>query len=878
MQDASKGRESRQGSRRYDWLSNAGDDGALTITSSRRLARELRDEYAERCYLAGKRAWNTPSILYWRDWCERTVVASGTSTLGFIDDATERLIWEQSLLSSSTDSEASAVGLAPLARSTWQRLHEWDVSLDEVKATAASKEERAFAQAASTYRQTLSEAGWLDRSALFEACITALRSMAEFVPTLVIVAGFDRRPPAVERVLDVLRSLGAEVRAHEAEKPARRICKESYADREAELRAAGRWARQRLEEDVSARIAIVVSDLHANAERYRRLVVEGFAPGWQLSGTDYRAALNVSLGRPLAAYPMVTVALLVLKAVSEGLTSSEASVLLRTPYLSSDGATMASRQDLHLRRFPDRRWSAAALSDLFSPKQTEPDGANAFERLFGRIASSAAYSGEQRSPTDWAAEIDELLCAVGWPGEHALTSAEYQVRNRWRELLNEFSAIQPVLPSCTLCSAIGRLTRAAQEAVYQPESGGEPLQLMGVLEAAGFEFDHLWVAGMEAARWPPVNKPLSLVSRALQRRHEMPDASPDDTLEYGRRVVHRLSRSAADVRMTWAAHASDHLQAPSPLLRELATATEAFEGDPGWHAASAIGTARIVALADDSAPAVAGSERLHGGSRSVNLQLEEPFAAFAAGRLAAVEVQAFEGGLPPRLRGTLLHAAAQELMAELPTRDEMGAWGDDEIAVRVERATRQAYALHFARADAVLRRLLAIEQSRSREILADFVKAEQQRAPFSIQGVESRLQFECHGMLLEMRADRVDARDDGAVVVVDYKSGAATGVLKSDGTPNDYQLVLYAMAQSAPVSGLLLTYLVRPEIDYRGVGVGNGFSADEWTQAMERWTSEARAALAQIASGDVRLPAVTRGRAATWLDVLSRIEERRRGE
>ncbi len=861
---------------RYRWLGSAGDSGALTLTSSRRLARELREAYGARCYAAGQRAWSTPAIFHWRDWCERIVAgADGGASALVIDDATERLIWEQCLQAALPDSSEGAVGLLSMARSAWQRIHDWSVALDDVARAAVGREEQVFALAAVRYRQTLADAGWLDRASIGHPCAVAL-AHSRSIPTSTNVAGFDRVPPVVEQVLRSLRSRGSDVRMIESGRRASMVSHQPYADREAELRAAGQWARKRLSASPDARVAIVVSDLHVHAERYRRFVVEGFAPGWQLRQSDYRAALNVSLGRPLAAYPMMTVALLVLKGAHEGLSSSEVSVLLRTPYLQGNAAAVATRNDLNLRRFPDRRWSAAALCELFKQNSGHVASEALLERRFQTMARLAATGEEERAPVDWAATIDELLRTVGWPGEHSQASAEYQVSNRWRELLNEFSATQSVLPKCTFGDAVVRLRRAAQDTVFQSESGGEPLHLMGFLEAAGFEFDHLWVAGMEAAQWPPANKPLSLVSRQLQQRHAMPDAAPADTLDYGRRVLRRLAGAAPDVRMTWATHAADHLQAPSPLLHEIPATIASNEDDPGWGSAAVVGAVGLEVISDDEAPSVRHSEQLHGGSRTVNLQFAEPFAAFATGRLGVAELQPFEGGLPPRLRGTLLHASTQQLFKDLPAHAEIVAWTGDEISARIAQATQHGYALHFARADAVLRRLLAIEQSRSRQILEDFVAAEQGRGAYRVHGVEARLELERHGLQLRMRADRVDVREDGGLGIVDYKSGSPASVLKKDGAPNDYQLVLYAMAQPEPVTSLLLTYLCRPKVVYRGVGVDNGFSADEWVRAIDRWTGEALTALEQIAAGDVRLPAMSRGRSATPLDVLSRIEERRR--
>ena len=55
--------EAAQTRRRYTWLSSALDsEGAIVLTASRRLARELRNAHSEQQLAAGNTAWPTPAI------------------------------------------------------------------------------------------------------------------------------------------------------------------------------------------------------------------------------------------------------------------------------------------------------------------------------------------------------------------------------------------------------------------------------------------------------------------------------------------------------------------------------------------------------------------------------------------------------------------------------------------------------------------------------------------------------------------------------------------------------------------------------------------------------------------------------------------------
>jgi hypothetical protein len=53
----------------YDWLSELPADGSVhVVTANRRLARALREVYAERQIAAGSKAWLSPEVRAVQDW------------------------------------------------------------------------------------------------------------------------------------------------------------------------------------------------------------------------------------------------------------------------------------------------------------------------------------------------------------------------------------------------------------------------------------------------------------------------------------------------------------------------------------------------------------------------------------------------------------------------------------------------------------------------------------------------------------------------------------------------------------------------------------------------------------------------------------------
>ena len=62
-----------------------------------------------------------------------------------------------------------------------------------------------------------------------------------------------------------------------------------------------------------------------------------------------------------------------------------------------------------------------------------------------------------------------------------------------------------------------RVKRLAAQTLFQPEAPDVPIQVLGVLESAGLEFDHLWVMGLTDEAWPIPARPNPFIPVALQR-------------------------------------------------------------------------------------------------------------------------------------------------------------------------------------------------------------------------------------------------------------------------------------------------------------------------------------------------------------------------
>ena len=510
------------------------------------------------------------------------------------------------------------------------------------------------------------------------------------------------------------------------------------------------------------------------------------------------------------------------------------------------------------------------ITSVLRGKEEAADATDWLQRA-GRLTQARREAPSAASPAEWAIRFDEVLKAAGWPGQESLNSDDFQLINRWRDLLNDLARMDLVSPRMTLKAALSQLEGMASETVFQPESEITRVHLMGPLEASGLAFDAVWVAGMTASQWPPHGNPSVLVSRRLQQQFGMPDAVPEDTVDYATSLLRGICAAAPVAVCSYPRTADDAEQVPSELLAAVGAIDAAGPSDPGWHAAMLPGSVAI-ATSQDAVPSVSGTERLTGGATTLQNQLANPIAAFIGGRLAARTLDEQASGLPPLLRGNLVHDALYQLYFEQPSRDELEAW--DNLDQRISKAVDFAFARHERNTDEVLRQLLVMERERVAGLLREFVALDLEREDFEVIAIERKLELDFAKVQIELRIDRIDRIGSGRIAIIDYKTGAEKKFLDSAGIPREIQLVAYACAVTEAVGALALANVDSRIVGFNGAG--EGFTAIEgWDDQLATWSQLVRDACVEIARGDVRVNRFQTVEDARPLNLLTRFTELR---
>ncbi len=861
----------------YDWLSDSLDNAGTVVTANRRLARELGEAFAATQLAAGKQSWRTPDVHSWHDWL--VSLANGTPDQeklpARLNEHQSQVLWERCLQKEIGKSVPALTTLVRQCREARQRLADWQVSIREVARAAQGEDQKLFASVAGRYLGLLEREEWVDDAGLANLILELIAERRIRLAARVTFAGFERRRPVIVAVSKAMIAAGTCVGFAPVDDSGKQCSLAVFDDVAAEFRAAGAWARHQVEGNPGARVAIIADGLDKDADGIGRLVRDGATPGWQHGHSSLFQAVNVSYGQRLSDYPAIAVALLLLRWLVRDLPSREVALLLRTPLLGTEVTTGRSQFELRLRRLPNRNWSPSMLTAELRGwgKSSGREEISEWLVLLAEFSKRRRELPKSASPSVWVVLVDEILRSFMWPGRPPLNSADFQLINRWRELLNEFARLGLVSASIGPVATMSRLESMAGDTVFQPEAVDARIQLMGPLEASGLQFDALWVTGVTTANWPSAATSSVLLSRRLQEKHGMPDATPADTLAYARQMLTRLVASGETVVCSHALNVEDAEQTVSDLLTPFYSRTEAAVADPGWYAAGLADRSGLK-LAKDLVPVVLPGEEITGGAETLQRQLRDPVAAFIHGRMGARNISPQAVGIPAPLRGSLIHDALYSLYIDLPSSETIRSWQGEDLGNRLDAAVNFAFARHERNTDGVLQQLFQLERRRIWELLRQFVIVDGSRGDFAVAGVEGVFEFVAGPVHLPLRFDRIDSLGDKGIAILDYKTGSKKQLLNRSNEAQEIQLFVYACATDAPVSALALVNVDTREISFAGAGQGYT-DADEWPEVLQQVKDEIAVACAEMAGGDVRINIEQGFKAARPLNVLSRYSELR---
>jgi probable DNA repair protein len=830
---------------------------------SRQRAEALRQRLARTALGAGLRVWPTPDILPQDFWLSREIeAAAATDSLPrLLSSAQDWLLWRQ-CAGEFTD------GLELVARGA---LAEALRRANEL-ATEYSIPARDLANPAGTEGRLLYEVRRAVHARYAAEGVTTLRTLAGELGCVgdaraVEFAGYLSLPPFLRAIIAARQARGYATRTRKVALPEPRARRIVAADRDEELARIVAWCHAHLDARPEARTLVVLPGPADLRERLLALLQQSLDPRRALFGAQDSGAgdalVAIEGGESLARAPLVAHALTGLAVLTRTTQFDALSAWLCAPYWRQADAAGRARLDLWLRSGAPIELDLPALLMLLAEVAPERDAASrsAARDLSARLSAARAYlEARSGTPREWAVRIRDALNALHWPGDAPRNSDAEQTLKRFNELLDEFGELGVAARSLSRDNALQTFNELATRTKFRPASGDALVTVTSNFEDPIVQYDGIWVAGLDAGTWPQPVQINPFLSVAAQRAAGVPAASAQGRTAHARALMSAWRAAAIDLVFSVAAREEDLELMPSPLLGEWASAANPLPPPAVWLPARLRREGALESLTDASGPLWPTSELLPSGTRLLELQSLCAFRAFAELRLNSRALEAPEPGVPAMVRGQFLHAALEALWGRLKDSQSLQRLPADGLKRLIEDVVAHAAQRLWGTTNT---RAQTRERARAQLLLNAVCDLERQRAPFRVRDIERNASVALAGAQLNLRIDRVDELEDGALVILDYKSGTHKKMDWYGEHLSHPQLLAYLAALDESVRAVATVNVAAREVGFHGIAaVANLLpklavataqegmdGSDLWTQSRHLWRTRIAALVRDFLSG-----------------------------
>jgi len=663
-----------------------------------------------------------------------------------------------------------------------------------------------------------------------------------------------------------------------------------------ELERIAAWCCQRLKVPGDDRILILLPGSAGRRERLATLIRQAIDPrGWLATHSaqsqvdwvgEIEAASPVIIegGQPLASLPAVAHALAGLTLLAGATLEMERlAEWLRAPsWAEPDGAARA-RLELWLRQRGRLQIDLATLLELLrrAPAAIAEPARALGTRLERAREGLKAGTG---TPREWSERFKAALEVLGWPGAaRQRASGEQQTLVRFHELLDELGQLSAAARSMNRDLALQWLNELATQTAYRPADDDAPVTIASSYMDPVVRYDAVWVGGLNAESLPQPVAPDPFVPLAAQIAAGWPAASAAGRLEEARALIGAWRAAGAQLVLSAPARDGDIELLPSPLLEEWRSAAEPTVEERGsvWLPARLHRPGRTVEWRDDAGVVWNPGVPLPSGTRSLELQNNCPFRAYAELRLGSVELDVPEPGIAPDVRGQLLHSILQKLWDRLGDSRALASLSpealDELLAACIEGAVSE---LDPNGEEPLAGPALARERRRTARLVRRLLELERRRAPFRVQRTEYGSRLRLGDQEIRLRIDRLDALESGGIAILDYKSGRRVSADWYGERPSHPQLLAYLAAVGEGVVAMATVNVTAREVRFDGISATakllpkvaavmgpEGRSEDAWPLRVREWHAVMERLARDFAAG--RAPVDPLPRACEYCHVAS---------
>ena len=808
----------------------------LILTANQRLAAQIQQAWG-RSISAKNQVWKTPRVMsleHWLSFCWNELVdqnhdlVNGYAQIGRLQNI---FYWEQAIAKQDDGLDQS---FATMANDCFELCQRWNIEADQIddQSTAVNK----FKRWAKTYQSILDKKQLLTSPSTWSKVAEGFAQHGLNTENSIYLYGFQSIPPLQQRVLEAATSdiIPIEVMGESAS-----ISKYECPEPKVELEIAAKWAAQQLLNDPNQRIGLIIPDLNNRVSETARLINEA------LAANNCSTAVNISAGVKLSETPLLQSALSLLEMTEYKLPMAHWLGIVNSPYWHFNHLPIQFKVDCELQLRETKKYdlSLDKFTQIIRAQQSKLDDPDSIQPqlqpLYDVQQLIRQTAKAKKTFAQWAEFFKQFTAQLGWPGLKQPNSLQYQQIQYWEKLLGFFSELDNLAIEISNSRALSDLQKLANEHLFHPQTGDAPLQVLGILEAVGLQFDQLWITGMHSDNFPASGSINPVLSASYQRQHKMPFSVPEKELNIAKNLLSNFAINSNQLYVSYPITDGKTPLEQSPLICHYEQQNlHTIVGDMALHNWLDQPYSCDINI-DAGHPYSAPKEPIRGGSSILKNQSTCPFNAFAIHRLWAKEFEQPAIGLEAIDRGSIVHEILYRLWNQWQSSKVFLALNEQQLndqlsttidTVLIEQATKNPILLgdNFKQ----------LEKQRLCKLIHQWLEIERQRPPFEVKETEQKKQLSLGELSISLIMDRLDTVED-ETLVIDYKTGSVKSDVWLGDRPEDPQLPLYILASNPQPQGCAFASLKGNEQKFIGISNNHMIKgikvADNWDLQLQDW-------------------------------------------
>lgn len=608
------------------------------------------------------------------------------------------------------------------------------------------------------------------------------------------------------------------------------------------------------------RLAITAPNLEAYLPGLRRIFKELLGQAADSRGGSY----NFSLGPTLAETPLWQAALLPVRFILGGEQRQDLISWLLSPYygaLKREEKT-SLRWDMAWRQAGAAYGWQSLRSVLATGDMPERDGV-----VVTLLQQALSLLPAKPLPAAlWQDRLQEIWRFLEFP--HHLGPPEARQWRQLLDLLQEVAAVGGQNP-WTMGDLVEWLTWTANRLDLPGDGSFEAgIQIQGLLELRGLDFDAVFCMGLNMGVFPPPPRSLPLLTP--QERKFVLGGDYESQREFAHIAYASLTAAAPRLILTRPQVWQEEDQMASSIIppcweEEPVKFAPLSHPHPAWLRSPAIRAALHPFPSDWEQAAEALIPLplpLHLPLAALSVALSCPCRFYLEVLLGLQPLPEIVAGLPPLARGNALHQVLADFTSRFGDFLEHQSW-DDEVARQYLREAVDSF-ISVNQTDPHWEAERARWLEDNGGVLQEWLRQERERHQVGWRWLHREspfqgLQLNGWPTALRGRLDRIDGHDTFGLMVWDYKSGSAPKLKDIRGERGQFQLIGYILA----VEQHLIPVQPRQEVRAGIIGLQSGradhlkfedfgLSASDWQSLKESRLAEVARIGARVQQGDFR--------------------------